>query len=149
VGLVENIHSWKEAAMKMQAIAITILTVLAGSVCAADTTTTDQAGFGPGQGRGGQMGQFREKLRQKILAKFDFNHDGKLEPNELAAAKAAIQKWRENHKGQGQGLGARQRRQPGAQQQDSAPQANDNPNATKVNVQKAIEEDTKPEQVGF
>lgn len=141
--------------MKIQAIAITVLTLLAGSAWAADATNPDQAGLG-GQGRGQLGGQMREKLKQKILAKFDTNHDGKLEPDELAAAKVAIQKWRENHKGQGQGMGqgmgqGRRHHQPNAQQQDSAPQPAENPNAnaTKVDVPKAILEDTKPDAVSF
>jgi hypothetical protein len=35
------------------------------------------------------------EFREKILAKFDTNHDGKLDDGERAAAKAAIQQHRE------------------------------------------------------
>jgi hypothetical protein len=134
--------------MKIQALSLAMLAILiGGSTFAADA---EQTGFGQGlgQGQGRGNGELREKIRQKILAKFDTNHDGKLEPDELAALKAAIQKWRENHKGQGQGMGKRHQFGNGAANK-SSDNGETTANATKVDVQKAIEQDTKPDQVSF
>jgi hypothetical protein len=50
--------------------------MLAGPVFAGDETTA-------GDHKGG-------KLREKVLAKFDTNHDGKLDDRERAAARAAL-----------------------------------------------------------
>jgi hypothetical protein len=133
--------------MKTQVLASAILTlVVSGAAWSADA---EQTGFGNGALAGGHgNGQLREKLREKVLAKFDANHDGKIDGDEVAAVKAALQKWRETHKGQGRG-----HRQFGGQQNGGVNKASEEApsagNATNVDVRKAIDEDSRPAQVGF
>ena len=105
-----------------------LLVCTAGATNAADTSTDATPTPTSAGGKGG--GQFREKLlekfdtnhdgklddtekaamkealKAKILAKFDTNHDGKLDDTEKAAMKAAIQQRRAQHGG-GQGQGRR------------------------------------------
>lgn len=64
-------------------------------------------GRGKGQGVDGK-GKGDGKMREALLKKFDANGNGQLEPAELEAAKAALEKMRaENGKGKGKGKGGK------------------------------------------
>lgn len=69
--------------------------VLAGCLCLAFSQPVFAA---PGEGSGK-----RAELRQRALQKFDKNSNGQLDPDEREAAKAAMQKRREQGGGKGPG----------------------------------------------
>jgi hypothetical protein len=76
----------------MKLIPLSILAILlciGSALRAEDSTTTASPAFA---GRGGHG---NGELRQKLLEKFDTNHDGKLDETEMAAAKAFLKQKRE------------------------------------------------------
>jgi hypothetical protein len=78
--------------------------LLAALLCSAAIATCfmphQLASAAPGQGPDPAK---RAEFRQKVLEKFDANGNGQLEPDEREAAKAAMQRRREQGGGKGQG----------------------------------------------
>lgn len=72
---------------------LTVLLCAVGLVRAEDSTT--QASPASTTGGGGRAGHGNGAFRQKLLEKFDTNHDGKLDETERAAAKAFLKQKRE------------------------------------------------------
>ncbi|MCC7085382.1 MAG: hypothetical protein IT427_10285, partial [Pirellulales bacterium] len=70
------------------------------------------AGTGQGAGLGGN-GHRNAKFHQMLLKRFDANANGTLDPNEIRAAKAALEKMRAQ-KGKGSGQGTVRRKGQGS-----------------------------------